>query len=232
MTRLELIHNYLSKNEHAHYFKHKQVVMWIFGDLSFIDGKTNNDKKIAEDNWGRELTNKKKDWSGPFGEKLVNEFFNICGVSSKRPNVIDGYRLDLETDHVINEIKTQTYFTTGTACEKIPGVAFKYAEVPRIYNKPLTIITIAGAERECCKNGIFPVKGRSPEKEQMIQDYKNKYNIKYEKFTDMIESYVNTQLTKGCPPSAGSGLTNIEPELPLSSHLDSLSLSDDDTQQV
>ena len=44
------------------------------------------------------------------------------------------------------EVKTVSYFTTGTASEKIFGVPWKYADVPRLYGKPLQVVCLGNTE--------------------------------------------------------------------------------------
>lgn len=44
-------------------------------------------------------------------------------------------------------MKTQTYYTSGTASEKLLAVPHKYADIPDAFGKPLLIICIAGAEK-------------------------------------------------------------------------------------
>jgi hypothetical protein len=217
---IDLIHRCLSDSTESNYFKDKEIIMWIFNYLSFLPtGKNNDERKDAEDVWGRKLTNKEKDWSGPFGQNLVNEFMKISGQQVTIPEPINGLKPDLETDTHIIEVKTQTFFTPGTAGEKIMGVPFKYASVPRLFGKPLLVITLACAEKRSYEYGIFPGPFRSPEQQEMIDYYESK-NIRFERFTSMIEMYVNQKTNES------------EPELPLLLSLGSLNLSDDDTQQV
>jgi hypothetical protein len=47
------------------------------------------------------------------------------------------------------EVKCGTYYTNGTAHEKILGCPFKYADIPILYSKPLKIVCIGGAEKIC-----------------------------------------------------------------------------------
>ncbi len=232
---LILIHECLSSSEYAVYFKHLEVIKWLFGDLSFIEGKTMEEKKVAEDAWGRKLTNKLKDWSGPFSENLVREFLQISGKIARKPKTIVGrkkYNLDLETDDFIYEIKSQTYYTTGTAGEKIMGSQFKYAEVPQLVNKPLIIIVAACAEKRSEEYGIFP-ENSCPEQQKIIKMYES-MNNRFERFTHMIEKYVNERwcLTQNSNILTSSSLMGCEQELPLLSIPDSLNLSADDIQQV
>jgi hypothetical protein len=85
--------------------------------------------------------------SGAFGELL---FYHYCLQNSiqvwKCPMKND-FKPDFETKDAIYEIKTGTYKTSGTAHEKILGVAFKYCEIPKLYGKPLYIVCIGRAEK-------------------------------------------------------------------------------------
>jgi hypothetical protein len=118
------------------------VLKWLKGDLSFLSERT----KEKEDAWGRSLTGKKGQWTGPFGEELVKRILEEKGGEVRKPEQKGGFIPDFETDDAIWEVKTQTYLTTGTAGEKILGVPFKYCEVPALYSKPLFIVCVGAAE--------------------------------------------------------------------------------------
>ena len=82
--------------------------------------------------------------------KYVDNKFVDCGQTN-HPD------LDLETFKEMIEVKTGSYFTTGTAGEKVPGVPWKYSEVPDLYGKPLLIILIGGDKKESdlvCKSTL------------------------------------------------------------------------------
>ncbi len=70
--------------------------------------------------------------------------FNVIKPANK-----NHYQPDSEVDDGIWEEKIQTYYTSGTAGEKILGVPFKYAEIQVLYSKPLKILCMAGAEKVC-----------------------------------------------------------------------------------
>ena len=77
---------------------------------------------------------------GPFGEILVKEYYILKGeFKTDKPEKQGGHDLDLETFKEMIEVKTGSYFTTGTAGEKIYGIFYKYAAVPRLYEKPLLL---------------------------------------------------------------------------------------------
>ena len=86
---------------------------------------------------------------GPFGEILVREYFILMGeFKTDKPEKLGGHDLDLETLKEMIEVKTGSYFTTGTAGEKIFGVPYKYRKVPRLHNKPLLIILLGGDKKD------------------------------------------------------------------------------------
>jgi hypothetical protein len=86
---------------------------------------------------------------GLFGEILVKEYYILTGeFKTDKPEKLGGHDLDLETFEKMIEVKTGSYFTTGTAGEKIFGVPYKYRKVPRLYNKPLLIILLGGDKKD------------------------------------------------------------------------------------
>jgi hypothetical protein len=145
------------------------VIRWLKGDLSFLPSFVHKNKtadieelKKLEDTWGREMLklkrpdlNIKNQWSGVFGEEICKEAFHLMGKNIKKPVKKNNYQPDFEVDDYIIEVKNKTYFTMGTAGEKILGVPFKYAEIPELYNKPLRILCIGGAEKACKEYGIL-----------------------------------------------------------------------------
>ena len=128
------------------------------------------------------------------GEEISRELFIIQGKTYKKPINIDGFQPDGETVDNIIEVKTQTYFTSGTAGEKIMGVPHKYVDVPELYKKPLKILCIACAEklsRE--KYGILPGPALSESlgKQKNIAFYKSN-SIEYIGATDIIREILST----------------------------------------
>lgn len=145
-----------------------EVKLWIFNNLTFITKqnelnenteqskkikKRNDNYKLREDIWGRNIMRTirpdlklEKQWTNLFGEYIVKEYFENINMIIKHPKKINGYMPDFEIDNYIIEVKCGTYFTEGTAHEKILGTPFKYCEIPKLYNKPLLIICIGKAE--------------------------------------------------------------------------------------
>ena len=143
--------------------KQKEVVQWLFGDTSFLPeitkkNKTNDDKnyKIQEDIWGQSIMKNRrpdlkldKQWTNRFGEYICEEIYTLYNKVVTKPVNKEHHQPDLEVDDAIIEAKAQTFFTNGTAGEKILGCPFKYAEIPYLYGKPLKILCIGGAEKIC-----------------------------------------------------------------------------------
>lgn len=127
---------------------------------------------------------KQKSKFGIFGEILVKEYYILTGeFKTDKPEKQGGHDLDLETIKEMIEVKTGSYFTTGTAGEKIFGVPWKYADVPRLYNKPLLIILLGGDKKESelvCKSNL-------PEREDM-KKYWESINITFTCFRKLLNN--------------------------------------------
>lgn len=184
--------------------REREVIMWLFGDLSFLPkinkkNKTTDDPqyKVFEDKWGQETLKKKrpdlkldKQWTNKFGEHLVEEFNYILGKEVSKPINKEHYQPDCEVDDAILEAKAQTFYTSGTAGEKILGCPFKYAEIPELYSKPLKIICMGGAERICREQyGNLPGAKCSPQKKKFLDFFKEN-NIEYIGATDILTGLV------------------------------------------
>jgi hypothetical protein len=182
------------------------VIQWILGDTSFLpeiekQNATKDCKKYKEleDVWGQEILAKKRpdlqksgNWTTVLGEEIGRELFLLQGKTYKKPANINGFQPDGETEDNIIEVKSQTYFTSGTAGEKIMGVPHKYVDVPELYKKPLKILCIACAEklgRE--KYGVLPgpALSNSHGKQKNIAFYKSN-GIEYIGATDIIRDIV------------------------------------------
>lgn len=158
-------------------------------------GKLLEKKRENEAKWNMELMkeirpdlfNKEHSQSslfGPFGEILVREYFILIGeFKTDKPEKLGGHDLDLETLKEMIEVKTGSYFTTGTAGEKIFGVPWKYADVPRLYKKPLLVILIGGDKKDSelvCKSNV-------PERED-IKKYWKSINITFTCFKKLLNN--------------------------------------------
>ena len=86
-------------------------------------------------------------------------------------------------------MKTRSWTTSGTAGEKVFGVPYKYAEIPKLYGKPLKIVCVAYQECELM-HGKTRVFGDdiSTEKKEMLAFWKER-NIEFVKFSDIINKF-------------------------------------------
>jgi len=176
----------------------KEVLQWVRGDLSFLKTKD----KAAEDTWGRKILKNRrpdlkveKQWSGKLGEYICEELYEmldsrIIGTQVKK----NGNTLDMETDNFVIEVKTETFYTSGTATEKILGCPFKYANVPVLFSKPLRIVCIGGAEKKCKdKYGILG--GKCNPTQKIFLEFFKSHNIEYVAASDLL-----TQALRSCEP--------------------------------
>ena len=200
---IDKIHNDICLNPDPRIvlLKEKEVIQWLFGDLSFLPEIEKKNKtadkatlKVLEDKWGQTTLKKRrpdltldKQWTNKFGEHICEEICIIKGKEYNKPVNKNHYEPDLEIDEYIIEAKTQTFYTEGTAGEKILGCPFKYAEVPVLYSKPLKIICIGGAEDICrYKYGNLPGPKCSIEKKRFLDFYKDS-GIEYVGVTDILK---------------------------------------------
>lgn len=181
--------------------KQPNVIRWLKGDLGFLPCFTSKNKtldtknfKILEDKWGVEMLKLKRpdlkinnQWTGQFGEEICKEVFSLSGKLIKKPVKMNHYKPDFETDDYMLEVKTETYYTEGTAGEKILGVPFKYSEIPELYKKPLKIICIGGAEKSCREQyGILPGE-KCTEIKRKFLDFYREHKMEYYAFTDFVQ---------------------------------------------
>lgn len=185
--------------------RNRQVIQWLFSDFSFLPSiekknkKSDTDKyKVLEDKWGRATLKSlrpdlklDKQWTNKFGEHLCEELYTLLGKEVSKPVKLDHYQPDLEVDDAILEAKAGTYFTEGTAHEKILGTPFKYAEIPDLYGKPLKIICIGGAEKRCREQyGNLPGEKCTPQKKSFLDFYKER-GLEFIGATDILKSVCN-----------------------------------------
>jgi hypothetical protein len=182
--------------------RQKEVVQWLFGDLSFLPeiekkNKTSDEAKykVLEDKWGQEMMKIRrsdlkldKQWTNKFGEHICEEIYSLLGKVVSKPVKKEHYQPDSEVDDAILEVKTGTFYTSGTAGEKILGCPFKYAEIPDLYGKPLKIICMGGAEKVCRESyGNLPGAKCIPRK-KMFLDFFRENGIEYVGATDILRS--------------------------------------------
>ncbi len=185
--------------------KNKEVLQWLYDDTSFLQisekkNKTHDRKllKDEEDKWGRKVTkikrpdlNLNKQWTGIFGESIVEELYLLKGNQVKKPIKIKGFQPDLETEIDILESKAETYYTEGTAGEKILGVPFKYADVPTLYSKSLKIVCLGGAEKASREQyGNLGTLKCTPQKKILLDSYKVN-RIEYIGATDILNALLS-----------------------------------------
>jgi len=172
------------------------VIRWLFGDLSFIvlshqKNKT-IEKKQKEDEWGKKMLNLKnpdlkinKQWTNKFGEQVVEEMFQLQGIETKKYVKKNNFILDLVTPNEQIEVKTGTYYTSGTAHEKIIGTPIKYSSIPDSDN-PLNIVLVGYTEKICRDKYGLLSGDKCTSKIQEYIDFINKWNIYYIPFTQML----------------------------------------------
>jgi len=156
----------LSKLTTITYLRNDEILKWIFFDTSFLQTRastTGNSLKQTEDIWGKGIIDcsSKTMWTGVLGESIAREIFSAFGSEVSCPTIKEGKKIDLmvslkSTDitlptaaeqNFLVEVKNQTYFTKGTAGEKILGVSNKYCRTYDLYKMPLKILCIANAEK-------------------------------------------------------------------------------------
>jgi hypothetical protein len=139
-------------------------------------------KEIRPDLFKKKSNQKSK--FGLFGEILVKEYYILTGeFKTDKPEKLGGYDLDLETLKEMIEVKTGSYFTTGTAGEKTYGVPYKYRKVPRLYNKPLLIILLGGDK----KDSDLVCETDDPENDEYKDFFKSK-NITFTCFKKLLNN--------------------------------------------
>jgi hypothetical protein len=191
-----------SKDTKVVLLRQKEVIQWLFGDLSFLPAiekknKTSDEAKYKalEDKWGQAMLKTRrpdltldKQWTGPFGESICVEIYALLGKVVSKPANKEHHVPDWEVDDAIIEAKTGTFHTAGTAGEKILGCPFKYAEIPELYGKPLKILCMGGAEKVCKeKYGNLPGPKCSPQKKRFL-DFFGENRIEYIGASDILRS--------------------------------------------
>ena len=182
--------------------RHKQVIQWLFGDLSFLPAIEKKNKtadeakyKAHEDVWGQNMVKIRrpdlkldKQWTNKFGEHLAEEIYTLQGKTVSKPVKKEHYQPDSEVEDAIVEAKAQTFYTSGTAGEKILGCPFKYADIPDLYGKPLKILCMGGAEKVCKESyGNLPGAKCSPQKMKFLNFFREN-QIEYVGASDILTS--------------------------------------------
>jgi len=194
---LEFVSN--NKDPRITLLRNKNVVQWLFGDLSFLGSGKKKELKALEDIWGRKTMKQRrpdlkmdKQWTNLFGEYICEEIYFLYGKVVSKPEKKNRLQPDKEIDDAIIEVKTETYYTEGTAGEKILGVPFKYSEVPTLYGKPLKILCIGGAEKACREQyGNLPGPKLSLIKKNILDLYRER-GIEYIGMSDLMKELTLT----------------------------------------
>ena len=191
-------------NKNIILLREKEVLQWLNGDLSFLPpieskNKTSDEAKlkVLEDKWGQEMLRKRrpdlkldKQWTNKFGEHICEELYMLQGKVVSKPVKKEHFQPDSEIDIAILEAKAGTFFTSGTAGEKILGCPFKYAEIPELYAKPLKIICMGGAEKICRESyGNLPGIKCSIQKKKFL-DFFRENKIEYIGASDILRSLI------------------------------------------
>jgi hypothetical protein len=207
MTTIDQVCAYILSNTNPKIIllRRKEVVQWIFGDLSFLPciekkNKTVDESKykLLEDKWGQETLKilrpdlkLDKQWTNRFGEYLCQEIYTLMGKDVSKPIKKEHYQPDCEIDTNIIEVKTGTFHTSGTAGEKILGCPFKYAEIPDLYSKSLTILCIGGAEKVCREQYGNLVGSKCSIQKKRFIDFFKENKIEYIGATDVLTSLLS-----------------------------------------
>jgi hypothetical protein len=184
------------------------VIQWLFGDLTFLPpiekkNKTTDEKKYKkeEDKWGRTTMKLRrpdlkleKQWTNKFGEHICEEMYALHGKTVTKPEKKEHCQPDLEVDDAIIEAKAQTFYTSGTAGEKIMGVPFKYSAIPRLHGgKPLKVVCMGGAEQVCRESyGNLPGPQCIEEKKELLEFYRAKLRIEFVGATDLLLALISS----------------------------------------
>lgn len=208
MSNIDRICAYISSNTNPTIvlLRNKEVIQWIFGDLSFLPWFEKKNKtvdeskyKLLEDEWGQNTLKLirpdlklDKQWTNRFGEYLCQEIYTLMGKNVSKPTKKEHYQPDCEIDTNIIEVKTGTFHTSGTAGEKILGCPFKYAEIPDLYSKPLTILCIGGAEKVCREQYGNLVGSKCSIQKKRFLDFFKENNIEYIGATDVLLTLLNS----------------------------------------
>lgn len=179
--------------------KDKKLMDWIQCGNIFTDlyeksrrKKTSTLAKNYEKSFGHNMlktyynvnSTKTNQWTTQLGESIVKTLLILNGELVWRPKKKGKYCPDWETEKNIYEVKTRTYTISGTAGEKILGVPYKYAEVPKLYKKPLKIVCVAYQEKEAIDNfKLF--NPDCEEKRYLLKSFK-KLKIEFIKASDLI----------------------------------------------
>jgi hypothetical protein len=172
----------------------KEVIRWLYGDLSFLPKQTQKE----ENDWGMKFIKSvipdlksKKQWTNAFGEAIVKELATLIKETAKKPEPKNHLQPDFELSDTVIEVKCGTFFTNGTAHEKIMGCAIKYAEVPKLYGKELAILCVGNAEKLARDTyQILKTSQNVPEEKTKILKCYKELNIRFYGITEALDSFL------------------------------------------
>jgi hypothetical protein len=171
--------------EHIQLLLNPDVIAWIYRDTNFLGKGSPSQLKRNEDAWGRELTkhpSKKNQWSGPFGERLVAELYRLCGHPLQPGKKKNHLICDFHGDDYDLEIKTGTFYTSGTAHEKLLFAGAKYIDA---ISKPLLIVLIGRSQKEGECQGLIGTK-QTPSIRAIMDAYSIR-RVRFIAFTELLE---------------------------------------------
>jgi len=191
----------------------KEFIKWCYWELTewTILNKSNKDTNmikekaiIFEKEWWNNLSKQVWNWNWTttlcewaVKELLIELWYKNVKKSRKLQSSTSEkcYNPDFECDNFVWEVKWSNWTITWTAWEKILWTPLKYSEVPKLYWKPLRIITVWYQEWEAkngfaCWNLISPSERGTEELVQMLQLFST-LNIEYVWFTDLLKELSN-----------------------------------------
>lgn len=206
-----MLYNKINKidNNDIKLLKNIHVLRWIFyNTCSSIGNTQGNNLQEKENKFFSKLLHKLKfesisfsaansynktgiipQWTTIFGQELVFEYLTIEGFDNIQRNFkIDNndintkHIIDLATTNNLYEVKTSTFYTTGTANEKIFGVPWKYSDACRLSGKQhLYIVCVGEAEMYSQKWKLInnDINNISPEKVKLKKFFENELNISF-----------------------------------------------------
>lgn len=189
-----------TQEKDCHFLKNREVLLWLFGNTDFLGTIEKKSKKAKEElkerekSWGLKLVknfrpNIENQWTTYLSETVVKEAYELLGEKCQKPKAKGGKKPDWETTKCILEVKAKTYWTSGTTNEKILGTPYKYADIPELYEKPLKIICVAHAEKQCRDSyGVF---GACSENQQRFLDLYKELKIEFVGFTNILKLLIN-----------------------------------------
>lgn len=118
---------------------------------------------------------------------------SFCLETKPKNKKINGFKYDLEDDNNYYEIKTGSYYETGTAHEKIAGVPWKYINTFEACKKPLKVICLFVAEKWAKDIGLIETPNEQLSNNKIkLRDYINNIlHIEFLGFSDILQKDLN-----------------------------------------